>query len=102
MRLKTLLLVAIVAIFLVTILAQTKPPHFKYQVKNQQITNMDIYECSRMALNKYHGDLLGVKTISFRDTKYLRSIIKTKDSQTWEVDCDLLTHQVLHSQQTSQ
>jgi hypothetical protein len=37
MKLKTALLAAIIAIFLVMILAQIKPAHFKYQEKNTKL-----------------------------------------------------------------
>jgi hypothetical protein len=95
MKLKTALLMAIIAIFLITILVRIKPAHFKYQAKKHQITNMDIYECSRMALNKHHGDLLGVKTISSRDKKYLRISVKVESGNTIEVYCDLVTHDLI-------
>jgi hypothetical protein len=95
MKLKTALVAAIIAIFLVMILAQIKPAHFKYQAKKHQITNMDIYECSRVALNKHHGDVLGLKTISFRDKKYLRISLKIESGDIWEIDCDPVTHDLI-------
>jgi|GEM_PF-6973544 hypothetical protein len=95
MKLKTALLLAIIAIFLVMILAQVKPAHFKYQAKKHQITNMDIYQCSRMALNKHHGDVLGLKTISSKDKKYLRISLKIESGNILEVDCDPVTHDLI-------
>jgi outer membrane lipoprotein-sorting protein len=97
MKLKTALLVAIIAIFLGLILVKNKSVLFKFQAQKHQITNVDIYKCTRMALDKRHGELLGVKTISSKDKKYLRISIKDQ-SKKLELDCDLATHDLINEQ----
>jgi hypothetical protein len=95
MTFKTALLITIVAIFLGLILAKNQPAHVKYQTRKNQITNIDFYECTRRALDKHHSELLGVKTISTKDKKYLRVSVQDKNNKKWEVDCDLVTHDLI-------
>jgi hypothetical protein len=88
----TLILILLLAVLLM----QYKSKHVMTEVRTRQVTNMDVLECTRKALDKHHAELLNVRTISAQDNKYLRVNVRDNTNNTWQVDCDLISHGILY------
>ncbi len=88
--------IVILILLLAVLLVQYKSKHVITEVRTRQVTNMDVLECTRKALDKHHAELLDVRTISAQDNKYLRVNVRDNTNNTWQVDCDLLSHGILH------
>lgn len=90
--------IVILILLLAVLLMQYKSKHVMTEVRTRQISNMDIYECTRKVLEKHHAELLEVKTVSNGEKKLLRVYARDNTKHKWQVDCDLVTHDFLHDE----